>query len=152
MRLTPVLALLGVAACGDGVVTLAGSNVHSKVLAALSQVRQPDPESMFPLGVGYENGNERLRAAAFVLLKGMTRTEAISALAADGFACAGAMCRTVVSERETWAAQSFGIRPAGPLRVFTLTYQVEIRGASVRSMDDLEAKVSLKTKEWNGND
>jgi len=151
MRLARTLAFLALAACGDGWVTLSGSNTHSKVLAALSEVRQPDPSGMFPEGIDYEDYDDRVRAAAFIILRGMTRAEALAALAEDGFSCSGNACTTRFIQRETWFAQSFGIRAPGPLRLFQLTYRVRVLGAEVGSLDDLSAATELKTQVWGGN-
>jgi hypothetical protein len=145
---TRVLACVALAACGDGTVTLSGSNTQSLVLAGLSQVREPDPSGLFSQGVDYESSDDRLRAAAFLVVKDMSRAEAVAALVDDGFTCAEAVCTTEVTERETWAALTFGVRAPGRKRVFSYTYRVAVVGAEVRSMADLTASVGVQTREW----
>jgi hypothetical protein len=148
---TRVLAFVVLAACGDGTATLPGSNTQSLVLANLSQVRQPDPRGAFLRAVENESYDDRLRAAAFLVVKDMSRAEAVATLVDDGFTCAEAACNTVVIERETWAALTFGVRSPGPKRVFTYTYRVAVLGDEVSSMSDLAASVEVETQERDGN-
>ncbi|MDT8857961.1 hypothetical protein RNZ50_23605 [Paracoccaceae bacterium Fryx2] len=132
---------LTVAGCNDGMVALPGSNTHSRILALQSVVRQPDPSGMFPGGVRYDRAEDQLRAAALVHLRGMTRDQALATLAADGFTCLGASCSSTVRERETWVA-TMGIRPPGPLHIFTLVYSVTVIGDVVSQMSDLTATIT----------
>ena len=139
---TAGLVLVAFAACDDGRVTMPGSNTHSRVLQLMSEVRQPDPSGMFPQGIDYETEDQRLGAAAFVFLKGMSRVEAEAALKRDGFVCDGPTCTTMVAERETRAAL-WTIRHPGPLRTYSATYTVRLVESVVRSPSDLSASTDF---------
>jgi hypothetical protein len=129
-------ALLALGGCDDGLVTLAGSNGDSRVLALMGKVRHPDPRYIHG-SAEYDTGAERLQAAALVHLRGKTRVEALAALMDDGFVCTGTTCTTMIRERETWVVVHFGTR----------VYSVTVVGDQVGQMADLAASFTVTSVE-----
>ena len=114
--------------CGcEPFVVVDGSNSESVVLQEQSNV-------------GYvKDPDDRLRRAAFQLLEGKTRDEAIVFLQEDGFSCKIYTCETFVSRRERF---KYGLAPVGPLRILTRRYILIISDSHVTFLSSIDARVT----------
>lgn len=90
-----------------------------------------------------EGAGEILRDAVFAMTRGKTIAEAVSTLESDGATCAAATCSWAFTRAESkW--DQMGVRPAGPLRTWSLTYRVEFSSPTVSKKGDIAATVTSK--------
>jgi hypothetical protein len=90
-----------------------------------------------------EGASEILRDAVFSMTRGKSTGEAVSLLESDGAICTVATCSWMFTRAESmW--DRMGVRPAGPLRRWSLTYRIEFSSPTVSKKSDIAATVISK--------
>jgi hypothetical protein len=127
IKCAPFLFFFTFAAGCDPYVAESGPSSQSKIVRETKS------------GSAAEFTNAGLLRAAFLLLDGKSRSDAIAFLKEDGFDCFKLRCKAVVVTHELFKA---GIRSPGPLKTFTDVYEITVGAPTVRSPSDLQTSLS----------
>lgn len=133
MRAVVAIVLVLLVGCGSAPHPAPGP-VFSEILRDAVTLRSVDVASFGP----------SLHRATFERLQRMTRAQAMSALQADGFDCAGITCRFENTDRVTRSEAALGVTQVqGPYSIVR-TWEITFLGDPVTVLDDLAITASSR--------